>query len=116
MLKRLWVQLWFLVLMVIQIPIPISCFAQQIHTAGKRKLIIEIRPVYPTLARKVNLTGMVRLRVTVSAAGYPVNTEQLGGSPVLVKAATDAIFKAKWEPTSNETKELIQIRFDADQK
>jgi len=116
MLKRIWVRLWFLFLTVIQIPAPVICFAQQIHSEGKRKLIIEIRPVYPTLARKINLSGVVRLRVTVSAAGYPVDAEQLGGSPVFVKAASDAVFKAKWEATSNETKELIQIRFDADQK
>jgi TonB family protein len=80
---------------------------------SKRKLIVDVRPLYPLLARKANLSGLVRLRVTVSPAGYPVDTELLGGSPVLVKAATDAVSKARWEPAPAETREIVQIRFEA---
>lgn len=79
-------------------------------------MIVEIRPVYPPLACKTNLSGVVRLRVTVSPASYPVSTEQLGGSPLLVKAATEAVSRAKGEPTSVETKEIVQIKFDAAEK
>jgi hypothetical protein len=35
----------------------------------------------------------------------------MGGSPVLVKAAVDAIEKWKWAPAPQETKELIELTF-----
>lgn len=116
MLKRYGFETWLLAIALIPVGVPSGSLAQQVHPDGKRKVIVEIRPVYPPLARKTNLTGIVRLRVTVSPAGYPVSTEQLGGSPVLVKAATEAVSRAKWEQTSVETKEIVQIKFDAPEK
>ena len=112
MLKRYCLRVLFLALVGTQIPAHPGALAQQVRSEGKRKLIVEIRPVYPPLARKISLSGIVRLRITVSPAGYPVDTIQLGGSPVLVKAATEAVSKAQWEAMSAETKEVIQIRFD----
>lgn len=113
---RSWCRVWLLLLTVIQIPVAITCSAQRAHSEGKRKLVIEIRPVYPLLAQHANLSGKVRLRITVSPAGYSVETEELGGSPVLMKAAIEAVSKAKWEPAPAETKELIVITFDANLK
>jgi TonB family protein len=116
MLKRYWLRAFLLALTVTQITIPLGSLAQQVRPEGKRKIVVEIRPVYPLLARKANLAGTVRLRITVSPAGYPVSTEQLGGSPVLVKAATEAVSRAKWEATPVETREIVQIRFQPEQK
>jgi TonB family protein len=113
---RCGLKICLLALALSQIAFPIGSFAQQSHSAGTRKMIVELHPVYPPLARKVNLRGTVRLRVTVSPAGYPVGTEPLGGSPVLVKAATEAVSKVKWEPTPVETREIVQVRFDPAEK
>lgn len=85
--------------------------AQQMRSGGKRKIVTQVKPVYPELARKMNMTGTVRLMVTVAAGGSAVRSEELGGSPVLVRAAIDAVAKAKWEPSVQETKELVEIKF-----
>lgn len=116
MRKKYWLRILLLALAVTQIVIPFESLAQQAHSEGKRKMTVEIRPVYPPLARKANLSGIVRLRITVSPAGYSIRTEQLGGSPLLVKAATEAVSRAKWEPAPVETTEIIEIKFDAEQK
>ncbi len=116
MLKCCRLQTCILAIALIPISVPSRSFAQQAHPQAKRKVIVEIRPVYPVLARKANLSGIVRLRVTVSPAGYPVSTEQLGGSPLLVKAATEAVSRAKWESNPTETTEVVQIKFDAPEK
>lgn len=110
--KRSWFQILFLALAVSLVAGPVGSLAQQVRVDSKRKMIVEILPLYPLLARRANLSGIVRLQVTVSAAGYPVATEPLGGSPVLVKAAIDAVSKAKWEQAPAETREIIQIRFE----
>lgn len=111
-----WIRVWLLLLTVVQIPAPNQSLAQLAHSEGKRKMVTEIRPVYPILARNANISGKVRLRITVSSAGYPIEMQQLGGSPILMKAAIEAASKAKWESAPVETKELIVITFDTNQK
>lgn len=110
--KRSWFPILFFALMVGPISGCVGILAQQVRFESKRKIVVAVRPVYPLLARRANLNGVVRLRVTISPAGYPVGIEQLGGSPVLTKAATDAVSKAQWEPGPAETREIIQIRFE----
>ena len=91
--------------------LPRSLLAQQVHSDGKRKIVVQIRPVLTPLARRLNLSGTVRLRVAVSPAGDAISIEELGGSPLLVKAATDGVSRAKWEVAPQQTKEIIQIIF-----
>ena len=68
-------------------------------------------PDYPELARKMNLQGTVKLRVTVAPSGTVKSVETLGGSPLLVKAAENAIYKWRWIPTKEESKEHVEMRF-----
>lgn len=111
MLKQYWVRIFLLVLVGTPAALSLSSLAQQVRSEGKRKIVVDIRPIYPPLARQLNLWGVVRLRVTVSPGGDPLHTEELGGSPLLVKAASNAVSKAKWEPAQLESKEIIEIKF-----
>jgi len=36
----------------------------------------------------------------------------MGGSPVLIQSASDAVSKWKFAPASAESKELIELHFD----
>jgi outer membrane biosynthesis protein TonB len=87
-------------------------FAQQVKLAGKRKVVTQVKAVYPPLARKMNLTGIVRVVAIVAPDGTVVRTEVLGGSPVLVQSAVDAIAKSKWQLGPQESKEVIEIKFE----
>ena len=111
MRKRIWVRLCVLALAMTPAALPRSLLAQQVHSQGKRKIAVQIRPVLTPLARRLNLSGTVRLRVTVSPAGDAISIEELGGSPLLVKAATDSVSRAKWEAAPLQTKEIIEIIF-----
>jgi len=93
------------------LPLPQS-FAQQVRVQGKRKILTQVKAVYPPLAKKVNLTGLVKLVAIVAPDGSVVRTEVIGGSPVLVQSAVDAIAKSKWQVGPQETKELIEIKFE----
>jgi TonB-like protein len=110
MLKRCRLKICLLALALTQVAFPFGSFAQPARPEAKRKVIVETRPVYPPLAGETNLSGVVRLPVTVSPASYPVSTEQLGGSHLMVKAATEAVSRAKWELTSvDQRNRPIQI-------
>jgi membrane protein involved in colicin uptake len=47
----------------------------------------------------------------VSADGTVKSVEPVGGSPVLLKAAQDAVVKWRFAP-GGESRELIELRFD----
>jgi len=86
-----------------------SARAQQ--AGGQRKVLNQVTPQYPELARRMSLEGTVKLTVTVTASGTPQSIEATGGSPLLVKAAQDAIHKWKWAPAPQETLEFVELRF-----
>lgn len=89
-------------------------FAQQEQIEARRKVLGKVVPVYPELARKMHISGSVKLEVIVAANGSPKNPKTLGGHPLLVQAASDAVSKWKWAPSMQETTELIEIKFNPD--
>ena len=76
-----------------------------------RKIVTRVLPVYPELANKMQIRGTVRVEAVVAPNGKVKFTQVIGGSPVLVKAAVDAIEKWKWGPAPQETKEVIELNF-----
>ena len=85
--------------------------AQQIHSDSKRRIVTQVSPVYPEMARNIRLSGIVRLRATVAPGGKVVRTEVLGGSPLLVLSATNAVSRFTWEPRPEETQETVEINY-----
>src|SRR5277367_117352 len=75
---------------------------------SQRKIISRVVPVYPELANKMQIRGTVRVEAVVAPNGKVKFTQVVGGSPVLAKAAIDAIEKWKWVTAPQETKELIE--------
>jgi TonB family protein len=79
--------------------------------AGERKVTTRVDPVYPELAKKMHIHGIVRIEAIVRANGAVKSTRVLGGNPVLVDAASDAVGKWKFEPSQNETTQVVQVSF-----
>ena len=86
-------------------------FAQDPQLDVQRKVVSRVVPVYPELARRMNLQGTVKIRVTVAPNGTVKSTEPVGGSPLLVKAAENAIYKWRWIPAKQESSHLVELRF-----
>jgi TonB family protein len=95
---------------IIFLSLPNVSFAQD-QPEVKRKVVSRVVPVYPELANKMQITGTVRLEAVVAPNGKVKFTQVIGGSPVLAKAAVDAIEKWKWGPAPQETRELIELNF-----
>jgi protein TonB len=89
---------------------PPFCLAQE-HSETQRKIVTRVVPVYPDLARKMEIKGTVRLEVVVLPNGKAKFTQVLGGNPLLAKAAVEAIEGWKWGPTAQETKEFVEFNF-----
>ena len=78
----------------------------------ERKIRVRVAPVYPDLARKLKLNGIVRIQVVISANGNVKETKVIGGHPILVTAAVDAVKKWKFDPADAETTGILEIKFD----
>jgi TonB family protein len=85
--------------------------AQTIKTKGERKVISRVAVTYPKLAQQMRLRGTVKVRATVAPTGKVVKTELIGGSPVFVPDALNAVSLLKWEPGPKETTEIVEIDF-----
>lgn len=80
-----------------------------------RKTKSKVPPTYPDLARKMNITGVVKVQITVATNGSVKNAKLVGGHPVLANAALDAVKKWRFETGSEETTGIVEFRFDPTQ-
>jgi TonB family protein len=79
--------------------------------AAERKVKTRVEPAYPEIAKKLHLTGVVKLLVTITPAGGVKTTKVIGGSPVLVESAVAAIGKWRFEPGKDETTQIVTFNF-----
>ncbi len=82
-----------------------------VSSSAERKISSRVAPVYPELAKKMHIHGTVRMEVIVRPNGSVKSSRVLGGNPVLVEPAQDAVAKWKFEPTQGETTEIVQLAF-----
>lgn len=88
---------------------PSPVYAQD--TQISRKVKSKINPTYPDLARKMAISGVVKVEVVVAPNGSVKSTKVLGGHPLLVDAAVDAVRKWKFEAASEETTGVVEFKF-----
>jgi TonB family protein len=77
-----------------------------------RNVKVRVQPVYPDLARRMNIRGVVKLQVSVAANGSVKNIKLVGGHPVLADAASNAVRQWRFETGPQESTENVEIRFD----
>lgn len=93
--------------------LPLKGAAQETSAGvSKRKVRKDVQPVYPALAREMHVVGKVKIETTIDAEGRVVDTKVVGGSPLLVNAALDAIKQWRFEPGPAETTETFIFDFD----
>lgn len=68
------------------------------HAQAGRKVRSQVRPELPEMARQMKLRGAVRLEVDVAADGTVKSTKALGGHPLLLQCAEQAVRKWRFEP------------------
>jgi TonB family protein len=77
-----------------------------------RKVLKQVAPVYSELARRANITGTVKVEVTIAPNGTVKSTKLVGGSPLLADSALEAVKGWKYEPASAETTTVVIFNFN----
>jgi TonB family protein len=63
------------------------------------KLITQVPPVYPDLAKQARIQGIVQLQVVISPTGHIQSANVLTGHPLLRQAALDSVIQWVYQPT-----------------
>jgi len=86
--------------------------AQQSNTDdGKRKIKVKTSPSYPELARRMNVSGKVKIEIIITPDGHVRSSRVIGGHPLLVQSCQDAVKEWKFFPAPEETTQIIEFDF-----
>ena len=89
--------------------------AQDADNEIVRRAKSKVQPSYPDLARKMNITGTVKVQVVVAPNGTVKDAKIVGGHPVLASAALDAVRKWRFEPAPGESTGIVDFKFEPHQ-
>jgi TonB family protein len=76
-----------------------------------RKRLSSSQPIYPELARRMGLSGAVKIELTVGADGEIKKSKVLGGHPLLAEAALAALRDWKYERGTSECTIEVEFKF-----
>ncbi len=79
---------------------------------SSRKVKTRVAPAYPELARKMNVSGVVKVQITIEPNGSVKSAKALGGHPLLIEPAVDAAKRWKYEPSKEESTTIVQFNFN----
>ncbi len=89
-----------------------SAFSQSGSTdETKRKVKSKTTPSYPELARRMNVSGKVKIEVVIAPDGRVKSSRVVGGHPLLVQTCQDALKEWKFVPASEETTQIVEFEF-----
>ncbi len=89
--------------------------AQDTQDEITRRVKSKVQAVYPELARKMNLTGTVKVAVVVAPNGTVKEAKVVGGHPVLANAALEAVRKWRFETAAGESSGIVDFKFEPHQ-
>jgi TonB family protein len=79
---------------------------------GKRKVKTKVTPAYPELAKRMGVTGKVKIEVVITPDGRIKSTRVIGGHPLLVQACQDAVKEWKFVSAPEESTQVVEFEFN----
>lgn len=78
---------------------------------GKRKIKSKVNPQYSDLARRMNLSGKVKIELVIAPDGHVKTARAIGGHPLLVQSCLDVVKDWKFDSAPEETTQIIEFEF-----
>ena len=79
---------------------------------AERAVKQRVPPSYPEMAKRMKITGSVKMEATVDAAGNVTDVKVIEGNSMLAPAAEEAVRKWKFESASSTTTESVVLKFN----
>ncbi len=81
--------------------------------ADDRRVEKRVPPVYPEIAKRMRISGVVHVEATVAADGSVTAAKATAGNKMLSPAAEDAVKRWKFVPGDGQSTVGIDINFEA---
>jgi TonB family protein len=79
--------------------------------ADTRKSVKTTPPVYPAIAVKMKVEGVVKMDVTIDPDGSVAGVKVVSGHQLLVSAAVDAVKKWRYETAESKSTQSVTLDF-----
>ena len=76
-----------------------------------RKALYNPEPPYPEVARRLRLSGTVKVQVTIAPDGKVKDAKVTGGHPIFVNSVEETLKNWKFAPASSETSTTLEFNF-----
>jgi TonB family protein len=81
--------------------------------ADERRVEKRVPPIYPEIARRMRISGVVHVEATVAADGSVTAVKATTGNKMLSPAAEDAVKRWKFVPGDGQSTVGIDVNFEA---
>jgi TonB family protein len=89
----------------------LSLGVADLQAQESRKVLSNPVPAYPDVAKKMHLSGTVKVQIVIGADGRIKEKNFIGGHPVLVNAVEETLKNWKYAPASGETTTQLEFNF-----
>jgi TonB family protein len=84
------------------------------RAGGDRAVKSRVAPVYPEIAKRLKISGVVKLEALVDAQGKVKSVKAVSGNHMLGAAAEDAVRQWKFEPGDADSVVVVAVNFTMD--
>ena len=81
------------------------------RAGDERAVKSRVAPVYPEIARRLKISGEVKLEATVDAQGKVKDVKPVSGNHMLEVAAEDAVRQWRFEPGDGDATVIVAVTF-----
>jgi len=99
-------------IMALALVLPGLSTAVQAQEEATRKIKSRVEPMYPELARRMHISGTVKLQIVVTKDGNVKSTKVIGGPPLLIDASVDAVKRWKFDDAKDETTQAVEFKYN----
>ncbi|MGA2887428.1 MAG: energy transducer TonB [Terracidiphilus sp.] len=89
----------------------VVALAMPAKAADERAVKLKVPPSYPEIAKRMKITGVVKLTVTVDQEGKVTDVKVVSGNGMLSIAAEEAVRKWKFEPGPGTSTLEVALNF-----
>ena len=93
----------------------VFAFTLPARAGDERAIKSRVTPVYPELAKRMHITGEVKLEATVDAQGKVKDVKAISGNHMLEVAAEDAVRQWKFAPGDGDSVVPVTVNFSTSQ-
>jgi TonB family protein len=89
----------------------LSLAGANLQAQDSRKVLSNPVPVYPEIAKRMQIIGTVKVQVVIGPDGRIKEKKFIGGHPLLVNAVDETLKNWKYAPASGETTTQLEFNF-----